>query len=294
MGTTEQPEQPLPGLRCGWAGCPVELPDEKEWLIHVAVHVFTLKPGETTPWLGPPELDPDRRRVDGMFFEEFHGICQETLGYLSYPVDDRSDGEEEDDDRAFSQINALSSPASTPPQVGLPESPDFAEKVNGPSVSMAATVEPLRLIRSPSRSPREPERVLSHRTSGSADDVEAELLPTSPSPSINASQNTNSNQEDTQSPHSLSHGLPMQTQSQFPMPNVNRFRRGTFQIPSLRQQHLPSGFGMSQSQSPPLRPLGSSQASAPSSQSQTNGNGMSCMYTQAFRPPETQDSYESD
>jgi len=85
----------------------------------------------------------------------------------------------------------------------------------------------------------------------------------------------------------------MQTQSQFPMPNVNRFRRGTFQIrPRL-------GPSMSQSQgrlptSQTLRSLGSSQASDPSSQSQTNGNGMSGLCTQAFRPPETQESYESD
>jgi len=74
MDTTEQPERPAPGLRCGWAGCPVELPNEKEWIIHVSVHVFALKPGEPQPWLGPPELDPSRRRVDGMFFREFHVI----------------------------------------------------------------------------------------------------------------------------------------------------------------------------------------------------------------------------
>ena len=71
IDTTEQPE---PGLRCGWAGCPVELPDESGWIKHIAVHVFTLKPGEMTPWLGPPELDPDRQRVDGMFFVEFRVI----------------------------------------------------------------------------------------------------------------------------------------------------------------------------------------------------------------------------
>jgi len=39
---------------------------------------------------------------------------------------------------------------------------------------------------------------------------------------------------------------------------------------------------------------GSSQVSAPGSQSQTNGNGVSWLNTQAFRPPETQGSYESD
>jgi len=219
---------------------------------------------------------------------------------LSSSADDRSDGEEEDDDRAFSQINALSSPASTPPQVGLPDSPDLAQKINGPSASMAATVEPFRLIRSPLPSPREPERVLSNRTSGSADDVEAELIPTSPTPSINASPNANSNREDSQSPHPLSRGSPMQTQSQFPMPTVNRFRRGMFQIRTSAPPPLLSGFGVSMSQSqsrPPtsqtLWSLGSSQVSAPGSQSQTNGNGMS-LYTQAFRLPETQDSYESD
>ena len=276
------------------------LPDKAGWLKHVAVHVFTLKPGEITPWLGPPELDPDRQRFDGTFFGEFHIICHQTMRCLSSSADDRSDGEE-DDDRAFSQINALSSPASTPPQVGLPDSPDLAEKINGPSTSMVATVEPLRLLRSPPRSPREPERVLSNRTSGSADDVEAELIPTSPTPSINASQNANSNREDSQSPHPLSHGSPMQTQSQFPMPHVNRFRRGMFQIRASAQPSLPPGFGISMSQSQgrlpasqTLRSLGSSQVGAPSSQSQTNGNGLSWLNTQAFRLPETQDTYESD
>ena len=126
-------------------------------------------------------------------------------------------------------------------------------------------------------------------------------MQTSPTPSINASQNTNSNREDTQSPHPLSHGSPMQTQSQFPMPSANRFRRGMFQIRSSAQPPLRSGFGISMSQSQSrlptsqtLRSLGSSQVSNPSSQSQTNGDGMSWMYTQAFRPPETQDTYESD
>ena len=66
MDTTE------PGRQCGWAGCPVMLPDKEGWLKHVAVHVFTLKPGEITPWLGPPELDPDRQGVDGVFFGEFY------------------------------------------------------------------------------------------------------------------------------------------------------------------------------------------------------------------------------
>lgn len=214
-------------------------------------------------------------------------------------ADNQSDGEDDDDDRAFSQINALSSPASTPPQVELPDSPDLSEKINGPSAAATTTFEPLRL----SRSPRELERVLSNRTSGSADDVEAELIPASPTPSINASQSANSNQEDSQSPHPFSHGLPIQTRPQFPRPNVNRFRRGTFQIRSSvsTQAPLRFGFGMStpqsQSQQIPSQTLRSpdgSQVNAPSSQSQTNGNGMSWLNTQAFRPPETQDPYESD
>ena len=81
---------------------------------------------------------------------------------------------------------------------------------------------------------------------------------------------------------------------------MNRFRRGTFQIRSA-QTSLRYGFGMGPSQSPgqqaASQTLGSpdiSQVTAPSSQSQTNGNGLSWLNTQAFRPAETQDSYESD
>ena len=58
------------GFRCRWAGCPEEFDDKAEWIQHLAVHVFTLKPGERTPWLGKPELDPDLQPVslvDGVF-----------------------------------------------------------------------------------------------------------------------------------------------------------------------------------------------------------------------------------
>lgn len=292
------------GLQCGWAGCPVILPDEIGWIKHVSVHVFTLKPGERTPWLGPPELDPERQRVDGMFFAYLASydliLTTETLATLA---DEQSDGggedDEDEDDRAFSQINALSSPASTPPQVGLPDSPDFSEKINGPSTSAATEVEPLRLLRSPGQL----ERVLSHQTSASADDVEAELIPTSPTPSINATQSVNSNPEGSQSPHHLSHGSPAPSQPQLQRPVVNRFRHGTFQVrySAPTQTPLRFGFGLgslySQSRlaaSQTLRSPDDSQANASNSQSQTNGNGLSWLNTQAFRPPETQDSYESD
>ena len=62
------------GLQCGWAGCTEELDGETEWVKHVAIHVFTLKPDERVPWLGPPELDPDRQppAVDGAFFARLH------------------------------------------------------------------------------------------------------------------------------------------------------------------------------------------------------------------------------
>jgi hypothetical protein len=57
---------------CRWAGCPEEFEDEVDWVKHIAVHVFTLKAGERTPWLGPPELDPARHQrasvVSGAFF----------------------------------------------------------------------------------------------------------------------------------------------------------------------------------------------------------------------------------
>ena len=66
-----------PGLLCRWAGCPEEFDNEVDWVKHVAVHVFTLQPGERTPWLGPPELDPDLRHdspVDGAFPVGFYVV----------------------------------------------------------------------------------------------------------------------------------------------------------------------------------------------------------------------------
>jgi len=166
---------------------------------------------------------------------------------------------------------------------------------------MITTVEPLRLL----RSPEEFERTLSHRTSASADDIEAELLPASPSPSTNASQNqnpgSNANANREESRYLPSQTAPVQTQSQFPSANISRFRRGTFQIRSPAETPLRFTFGIGtpQSQDQPatsqtLRSSGSSQVSASGSQSQTNRNDMSWLNTQAFRPPETQDSYESD
>lgn len=206
-------------------------------------------------------------------------------------VDDQSDGEDDDeDDRAFSQVNALSSPASTPPQVELPDSPDLAEKINGPSVSAVAIVEPLRLL-----SPEGPERSLSHRTSGSADDVEADLIPTSPTPSMILSQNatSNPNQESSLYMQLLSsHPPSMPTQIQSPSASVNRFRRAMFQVnsPAWTPVHSQSGMNMSQTQDQAL----ASQTLQSQDGSQANDNGMSWLNTQAFRPPETQDSYDSD
>lgn len=222
------------------------------------------------------------------------------LNVFDIAADDQSDGEDYDDDyRTFSHTNALSSPASTPPQQELPDSPDLAEKINGPSASVVTAVEPLRLL----GSPREPERALSHRTSGSADDVEAALVPVSPpSPSNNSSQNTNSSQDDPRYLRLLSQAAPaQQTRQQFLPSNANRFRRGMFQINTPAESPLRFGFGLntSQSQSQPvasqtLRSADSSQVGAHDSQSQTNENGASWLNTQAFRPPESQDLYESD
>ena len=223
-------------------------------------------------------------------------VLRGTSSKWRYPTpfaDDQSDGEDgddDDDDRAFSQINALSSPASTPPQAEFPASPDLSEKINGPSTSTITTIEPLRLLRSPS----ELDHTLSHRTSCSTDDVEAELMPGSPTPSsVNTSQNANSNQGNSQylDPFNPS---PPQSQTQFPSVNVNRFRRGIFQVLPLPQRSPHSGFGLSAPQSQTLRSPDNSQLSASASQSQTNGNSMSWLNTQAFRPPETQDSYDSD
>lgn len=159
---------------------------------------------------------------------------------------------------------------------------------------MITAVDPLRLL----RSPEELESSLSHRTSGSADDVEAELVPKSPSPSTNASQNPN--QEESRYPNPPSQATSVHAQSQFPLANVNRFRRGTFQIHS-HAETLRFGFGVGtpRSQGRPtssqtLWSPDSSQVGASSSQSQTNGDGTSWLNTQAFRPPQSQDSYESD
>lgn len=214
----------------------------------------------------------------------------------TFVAGDQSDGEDYDDDyRTFSHTNALSSPASTPPQQELPDSPDLAEKINGPSASVLTPVEPLRLL----GSPPELERALSHRTSGSADDVEASLMPASPQPS---SQNTNSTQEEPQYLRLPSQTTPAQTRFPFPPANVNRFRRGTFQLNSPGESPLRFEFGLEtpQSQSQPiasqtLRSPDSTQAGALGSQSQTNGSGgTSWLNTQAFRLPESQDLYESD
>lgn len=219
------------------------------------------------------------------------------LNVFDIAADDQSDGEDYDDDyRTFSHTNALSSPASTPPQQELPDSPDLAEKINGPSASVITTVEPLRLLRSPC----EPERSLSHRTSGSADDVEASLMPVSPpQPSNNSSQNTNSSQDDPQYLRLLSQAAPVQqARSQFLPSNANRFRRGTFQINTPAESPLRFGFGLnapqSQSQPIPSQTLRSSDSSQVGAQSQTNENGASWLNTQAFRSPESQDLYESD
>ena len=173
----------------------------------------------------------------------------------------------------------------------LPDSPDLAEKINGPSTSAAAAFEPFRLL-----SPIVPERSLSHRSSGSAADVEADLVPTSPTPSIlNVSQNASSNANQETSLYSqllTSRPPPVRALTQSPPPN--RFRRGVFQINPLSQTSPRSESGMSvlraQSQSQPP----ASQTLRAAGSSQMNGGGMSWLNTQAYRLPETQDSYESD
>jgi hypothetical protein len=212
-------------------------------------------------------------------------------------VDDQSgsegyddDDEDEDEDRAFSEINALSSPANTPPQVGLPVSPDLAEKINGPSASTSAAFEPLRL-----RSPSVLERSLSHRSSASANDVEADLVPTSPTPSVNASQSAASNSNSNEGSSLYAQLLttappPLRAVSLTPPPK--RFRRGVFQInpPAPTSARSESRMSASQSQSQ----LPQSQTLRSLDGSQENGSGMSWLNTQAYRLPETQDSYESD
>ena len=148
---------------------------------------------------------------------------------------------------------------------------------------MIAPAEPLGLISADTL-----ERALSHRTSASADDVEADLIPTSPTPSINASQNsnTNSTQGPSLHPHLLSHPPPVFSQTQFPSASVSRFRRGVFQMFPRSQPWM----NASQSQNP----SSASQTLRSPNGSQANGNGISWLNTQAFRPPETQDLYESD
>ena len=93
-----------------------------------------------------------------------------------FSIEEQPDVEDNDDDRVFSQINALSSPASTPPQAELPKSPDLSEKINGPSTS---AVDPLPLL-----APGGPERPSTYRTSASVGGVEADAMLTSPTPSV--------------------------------------------------------------------------------------------------------------
>ena len=72
MDTEEDSE----GFQCRWAGCFQMLETESEWIKHVSIHVFTLKPYERTPWLGPPELDPERQHVpvvEGALSAGFYG-----------------------------------------------------------------------------------------------------------------------------------------------------------------------------------------------------------------------------
>ena len=64
------------GFRCNWAGCPKEFDSERNWLKHVAVHVFTLKPNERTPWLGPPEVDP------GEFLARLYMVAEQNAIYI--------------------------------------------------------------------------------------------------------------------------------------------------------------------------------------------------------------------
>lgn len=59
---------------CHWAGCPIELPTELEWVKHSAFHIFSLKPGERTKWLGPPDEDPDRQLPGTPFFSKMDYI----------------------------------------------------------------------------------------------------------------------------------------------------------------------------------------------------------------------------
>ena len=66
-----------------------------------------------------------------------------------------------------------------PPQIVLPGSPDLGEKIGGPSTSAITT----DLF----------ERPLSPPTSASADDVEADLIGTSPAPSDNTPHYEGSN-----------------------------------------------------------------------------------------------------
>jgi hypothetical protein len=103
------------------AGCPEEFQYKTEWMIHVAVHVFTLKPGERTP--GSDRRNWIQIAVSSALFRRrwcvSHVASFDSLpDNLCYFTDNRLGGG--DDERDYT--NAISSPASTPPQVHFPDS----------------------------------------------------------------------------------------------------------------------------------------------------------------------------
>jgi hypothetical protein len=177
----EEPER----FQCRWAGCFEMFDTESDWIKHVSIHVFTLKPYERTPWLGPPELDPDRHLALAVEGVSPAGFCRSPLSRsLVLAADEQPDGQGGDDDRAFLKRNILSLPAGTHPRAELPKFPHLFKKINRPFTSATSTVNPL-----PLRFPGAPERSLSHQASASVDGVKVDLTPAvrppSPTPVTN-------------------------------------------------------------------------------------------------------------
>ena len=121
------------GLQCGWAGCPEEFDDEAEWIKHVAIHVFTLKPDERVPWLGLPETDPDRKlpAAEGAFFLTLHTTAYSTQVFGT-PTDDKSAGV---DGGAGSAVVKSDVPSSDPMELAPPDAGTSATRTLGPSPS---------------------------------------------------------------------------------------------------------------------------------------------------------------
>lgn len=121
------------GLQCSWASCPKEFDDEAEWIKHIAIHIFTLKPDKRVLWLGPLETDPNCKlpAAEGVFFLTLHMTVYSTQVF-SMPTDNKSTGV---DSSAGSAIVKSDVPSSDPMELAPPDAGMSATRTLGPSPS---------------------------------------------------------------------------------------------------------------------------------------------------------------